>query len=87
MSTVSDGDPLDSGEDHVQAKGEVVAGVPGLGVDAAHGRRVVLGGLLASQIGLTAPFWFGAITGSALPPLVWRAFSPEALVAARNATM
>jgi len=38
----------------------------------------LLGGLLATQFGLTAPFWFGAIAGALLIPIVWPAFSRRA---------
>ncbi len=45
----------------------------------------LLGGLLASTIGLTAPFWLGAIAGLILIPATWAAFSPRSLTVARAA--
>ncbi len=35
----------------------------------------LLGGLLATRFGLTAPFWLGAAAGALLLPFVWREFS------------
>ncbi len=35
----------------------------------------LLGGLLATGFGLTAPFWLGAAAGALLLPFVWREFS------------
>jgi MFS family permease len=44
----------------------------------------LLGGLLAAHLGLTAPFWFGAVTGVLLIPLVWSTFSDATVAAARK---
>jgi MFS family permease len=44
----------------------------------------VLGGLLAAGFGLTAPFWFGALMGVVLIPLVWATFSEATVAAARR---
>lgn len=43
----------------------------------------LLGGLLATHFGLTAPFWLGAVTGVMLLPFVWNAFSERALTEQR----
>ena len=45
----------------------------------------LLGGLLATRFGLTAPFWLGAIVGAALIPFAWSAFSDANVRAARAA--
>ncbi|MGI8855331.1 MAG: MFS transporter [Thermomicrobiales bacterium] len=44
----------------------------------------LLGGLLASGLGLTAPFWLGAIVGVLLIPLVWSTFSDATIAAAKK---
>jgi MFS family permease len=44
----------------------------------------LLGGLLAAHVGLTAPFWFGAIVGILLIPLVWSTFSEVTVASARQ---
>ncbi len=44
----------------------------------------LLGGVLATHFGLTAPFWAGAATGLVLLPLVWSTFSETAVAAARR---
>ena len=44
----------------------------------------LLGGLLATRFGLTAPFWLGATTGVLLIPFVWSTFSQAAVSAARR---
>jgi MFS family permease len=44
----------------------------------------LLGGLLASAFGLTAPFWLHAVTGVLLIPLVWSTFSDVVVADARN---
>ncbi len=43
----------------------------------------LLGGLLASTIGITAPFWLGVIAGVVLIPATWMAFSQGSLAEAR----
>lgn len=43
----------------------------------------LLGGILASAFGLTAPFWLGAVVGVALIPFVWPIVSDEAVTTAR----
>jgi MFS family permease len=45
----------------------------------------LLGGLIAAQFGLTAPFWFGAIVGIILIPFVWSTFSEANVACARQA--
>lgn len=42
----------------------------------------LIGGLLASRINLTAPFWFNAIVALALIPLVWPIFSERSILEA-----
>ena len=44
----------------------------------------LLGGILASGMGLTAPFWLGAVTGLVLLPAVWTTYGPASLAAARS---
>lgn len=44
----------------------------------------LLGGVLATHFGLTAPFWAGAATGVVLIPLVWSTFSAPSVAAARR---
>jgi predicted MFS family arabinose efflux permease len=44
----------------------------------------LLGGLLAAGLGLTAPFWFGAVVGALLLPLVWPVFSEATVAEARR---
>ncbi|MBI4499412.1 MAG: MFS transporter [Chloroflexi bacterium] len=44
----------------------------------------LLGGLLAAGVGLTAPFWFGAVVGALLIPLVWSTFSDAMVAGARR---
>ncbi|HSH79669.1 MAG TPA: hypothetical protein VLA19_14185, partial [Herpetosiphonaceae bacterium] len=44
----------------------------------------LLGGLLATHFGLTAPFWAGAATGAVPIPLVWSTFSESSVAAARR---
>ena len=43
----------------------------------------VLGGLLASTLGITAPFWLGVAAGVVLIPATWMAFSKGSLAEAR----
>jgi MFS family permease len=43
----------------------------------------LLGGLLATQFGLAAPFWLGAIVGALLIPFVWSIFSDAVVEGAR----
>lgn len=43
----------------------------------------LLGGLLASTIGITAPFWLGVAAGVVLIPATWMAFSQGSLAEAR----
>ena len=45
----------------------------------------LLGGLLAARLGLTAPFWFGAVTGLLLLPWVWPIFTASEVASARSA--
>jgi len=45
----------------------------------------LLGGLIASRFGLTAPFWVGAVTGALLIPVVWDTFSARNVAEARQA--
>jgi MFS family permease len=47
----------------------------------------LLGGAVASSLGLAAPFWLGAVTGAVLIPLTWRAFSARGVAAARRDTL
>jgi MFS family permease len=42
----------------------------------------LLGGLLATRFGLTAPFWFGVAVGLLLLPIVWSLFSDAAVASA-----
>jgi MFS family permease len=44
----------------------------------------LFGGLLAARLGLTAPFWLGAIVGALLIPLVWPIFSDATIDMARR---
>ena len=44
----------------------------------------LLGGLLATRFGLTAPFWLGAAAGILLIPFVWGTFSEVSVAAARR---
>ncbi len=44
----------------------------------------LLGGLLATRFGLTAPFWLGAAAGVLLLPFVWGTFSEASVAAARR---
>jgi MFS family permease len=68
--------------DHLRGRVESVYRFIELG-GAAPG--ALLGGLLAAQWGLTAPFWFGAIVGIILIPFVWSTFSEAKVVSARQA--
>jgi predicted MFS family arabinose efflux permease len=45
----------------------------------------LVGGALATHLGLTAPFWLGAGTGALLLVLVWSTFSNASVLAARRA--
>jgi MFS family permease len=45
----------------------------------------LVGGLLAAQLGLTAPFWLGGITGLLLLAIAWPTFSPATVASARTA--
>ncbi|MDP8922605.1 MAG: MFS transporter [Chloroflexota bacterium] len=44
----------------------------------------LLGGLVATAYGITAPFWLGALVGVLLLPLVWSTFSEATVAAARR---
>lgn len=44
----------------------------------------LLGGVLAARFSLAAPFWFSAITGALLIPLVWPTFSEATVAMARR---
>ena len=46
----------------------------------------LVGGLLAAQLGLTAPFWLGSITGLLLLAIAWPTFSAATVAAARRAS-
>jgi MFS family permease len=52
--------------------------------DGAAAPGALLGGLLATRLGLTAPFWLGAVAGALLLPLVWPTFSDATVAAARG---
>jgi len=58
--------------DRLRGRVQSVFGLVGSGT-AAPG--ALLGGLLAARFGLTAPFWFSAVVGAALLPVVWGVFS------------
>lgn len=58
--------------DHLRGRVQSVFGLIGSGT-AAPG--ALLGGVMASRFGLTAPFWFSAVVGVMLLPVVWRVFS------------
>jgi len=45
----------------------------------------LLGGLLATTLGLAAPFWIGAIAAAAIIPFVWSSYSEAAVNVARRA--
>jgi MFS family permease len=44
----------------------------------------LVGGLLAARLGLTAPFWLGAVVGALLIPLVWPTFSDATIAEMRK---
>ena len=58
--------------DRLRGRVQSVFGLIGSGM-AAPG--ALLGGVMAAQLGLTAPFWFSAVVGAMLLPVVWREYS------------